>query len=306
MKKIIALMFLMIASTVMANDTIRLIVPYAAGGPVDRVARLIQKDMQAAGRKIIVENKPGGNGEIALNYMLQVGRSESVYLLVGSALGFAIKPHLDNSTIEAVVDIGRTPLIITAPRGGRILSWQQLASNVNHEPIAYGTAGPASLSFLTGEIIKAQTQKNLINVPYPGGPKILIDLLAARLDLGISNLSDVTSFIETQQLIPLAVTSERRLLDYPTVPTLTELGIKDGIVNSHMILLGLTTNPRTEVVMLQSTLTAILNNSNSAAPYSKEGLTLSMGTKIPTPSWWQREIQRLRDQISRNKITINE
>jgi tripartite-type tricarboxylate transporter receptor subunit TctC len=306
MKKIIALMFLMIASTVMANDTIKLIVPFAAGGPVDRVARLIQKDMQAAGRKIIVENKPGGNGEIALNYMLQVGRSESVYLLVGSALGFAIKPHLDNSTIEAVVDIGRTPLIITAPRGGRILSWQQLASNVNHEPIAYGTSGQASLSFLTGEIIKAQTQKNLINVPYPGGSKILIDLLAARLDLGISNLSDVTSFIETQQLIPLAVTSERRLLDYPTVPTLTELGIKDGIVNSHMILLGLTTNPRTEVVMLQSTLTAILNNSNSAAPYSKEGLTLSMGTKIPTPSWWQREIQRLRDQISRNKITINE
>ena len=306
MKKIIALMFLMIASTVMANDTIRLIVPFTAGGPVDRVARLIQKDMQAAGRKIIVENKPGGNGEIALNYMLQVGRSESVYLLVGSALGFAIKPHLDNSTIEAVVDIGRTPLIITAPRGGRILSWQQLASNVNHEPIAYGTAGQGSLSFLTGEIIKAQTQKNLINVPYPGGPKILIDLLAARLDLGISNLSDVTSFIETQQLIPLAVTSERRLLDYPTVPTLSELGIKDGIVNSHMVLLGLATNPRTEVVMLQSTLTAILNNSNSAAPYVKEGLTLSMGTKIPTPSWWQREIQRLRDQIARNKITIND
>jgi tripartite-type tricarboxylate transporter receptor subunit TctC len=306
MKKIMALMLLMIASTVMANDTIRLIVPFTAGGPVDRIARLIQKDMQTAGRKVVVEHKPGGNGEIALNHMLQLGRTESAYMLVGSALGFAIKPHLNNSSIEAVVDIGRTPLMITVPRGGRISSWQQFLSNNNNDPITFGSAGQTSLSFLTSEIIKAQTQKNLINVPYPGGPKILIDLLTARLDLGISNLSDVTSFIETQQLTPLAVTSERRLPNYPTVPTLTELGIKDGIVNSHMILLGLATNPQAEIAVLQSTLTAVLNNPISAAPYVNEGLTVSTGTKVPAPGWWQREIQRFRDQIARNKITINE
>lgn len=306
MKKWLAIAACVISSAAFANDAIRLIVPFAAGGPGDRVARMAQKDLQAAGRTVLVENRPGGNGDIALNHMLQVGKTETVLMIVGTPLGFATKPQLDNIGIEAVADIGRTPLIITAPRGGKISSMQQLLALPATEPVNYGNAGRASLSYLIGETIKSQSQKNLVGVSYPGGARMLVDLLGGRLDIGISNMGDVVQHIETQQLVALAVTGSRRVSELPSVPTLAELGVKDSVLYSHLMLLGLESNSRADVAFVQSTLTASLNNAATAQPYLREGLTVAPGSKSMPAQWWQREVLRLRDVIARNRIQMSE
>lgn len=294
------------ASLAMAGESLRLVVPFAPGGPGDRVARMVQKDVKSAGKTLIVENKPGGNGDIGLNHMLQMSQSESVFMIVGTPLGFAAKPHLDGLNIEAVADIGRTPLIITAPRGGRFASWQQFATVSASEPVTYGNAGKASLSYLSGEIIKFYSQKNLVSVPYTGASRMLIDLLGGRLDIGISNLGDVKQHIESQHLIPLAVTSDRRLPEYPAVPTLLELGVKDGVVYSHLVLLGVASNSRADVSFVQSAITAALNDPSTVQPYVNEGLIIVNGSKALSQTWWHQEVRRLRDVITRIKIPITE
>lgn len=306
MKQLLVAILALSTTWSMASESLRLVVPFAPGGPGDRVARMVQKDVRSAGKTLIVENKPGGNGDIGLKHMLQMSQSESVFMIVGTPLGFAAKPQLDSLNIEAVADIGRTPLIVTAPRGGRFASWQQLTTVSANEPVTYGNAGKASLSYLSGEIIKFYSQKNLVSVPYTGGSRMLVDLLGGRLDIGISNLGDVAQHIESQQLIPLAVTSDRRLPEYPTVPTLLELGIKDGVVYSHMVLLGVSSNSRSDVSFLQSAMTAALNDPATVQPYVKEGLIIANGSKALSQAWWQQEVRRLRDVISRTKISITE
>lgn len=306
MKQIIAIILAAAASAAAASDVMRLVVPFAAGGPGDRVARMVQKDIQTAGRQVMVENKPGGNGDIGLNHMLNVSRTDTVFMIVGTPLGFAAKSQYDSLGIEAVVDIGRTPLIITAPRGGKITSWQQLMSVPDTESVTYGNAGRSSLSYLSGEIVKFYTKKNLTSVSYTGASRMMVDLLGGRLDIGISNLGDVAQHIDSQQLVPLAVTGERRLAEHPTVPTLVELGIKDGVVYSHLILLGLGSNSRSDVAMVQNTMTASLGSSATAQPYLREGLTLTTGSKALNQNWWQKEVQRLRELIARTKISLTD
>lgn len=306
MKRFLTALLMCYTSLTMADQTFRLVVPFAPGGPGDRVARLVQNDMKTAGKTVIVENKPGGNGDIGLNHMLQVSQSETVFMIVGTSLGFAIKPQLDTLNIEAVADIGRTPLIITAPRNGKITSWQQLVTLPADQSLTYGNAGKSSLSYLIGEIVKFQTQKNLVGVPYAGASRLMVDLLGNRLDIGITNLGDVVQHIESQQLVPLAVTGDRRLPEYPNVPTLLELGIKDGVIYSHLMLLGPTSNPRSDVALVQSTMTMALNDQAQLQPYRKEGLTVAGGPKALNRAWWQNEVRRLRDIIARNKVTFSD
>jgi hypothetical protein len=90
------------------------------------------------------------------------------------------------------------------------------------------------------------------------------------------------------------------------VPTLLELGIKDGVVYSHLVLLGVSSNSRSDVSFLQSAMTAALNNPATVQPYVKEGLIIANGSKALSQAWWQQEVRRLRDVISRTKISITE
>jgi tripartite-type tricarboxylate transporter receptor subunit TctC len=302
MKKLISTIALLCAPLfVLAND-IRIIVPFGPGGQTDRVARMVQRDLKEIGnRNSVVEYRPGGNGEIAINHMMQAGKTETVFMVIGTATNFAVRPQAsDNQEIEAVVDIGKASLLIVAPNNGKLTKFQDLATST--QDLTYSNAGRVSLSYLAGESLKHSMNKNFISVPYPGSSKMLIDLIAGRLDFAILQENEIMPYIEKQQLVPLATLSDTRLLDLSNVPTAKEFGVKDSVFHSHYVVIGLRSNSRADVELLQSVMTHSLNRSATSQPYHQEKLKITPGNKALDANWWPRELARLREIISKAKI----
>ena len=141
-----------LATSVLAND-IRIVIPFGPGGQTDRVARMVQRDLkEISGRNSIVEYKPGGNGEIATNYVAQLSKTNTVFMVIGTSMNFAAKPQsAENLEMEAVADIGKASLLIVAPANGKLTRFQDLISADKDQVFNYSNAGRASLSYLAGE-----------------------------------------------------------------------------------------------------------------------------------------------------------
>jgi tripartite-type tricarboxylate transporter receptor subunit TctC len=223
-------------------------------------------------------------------------------MVVGTAVNFATKPSAFDADIEAVAEIGKASMVIVVPADSNIRTFQELMAVDKDRSITYSNAGKQSLSFLVGSSLKHHMNKNFVSVSYPNAPKMLLDLVPGRVDLGIMHVNDVTQHIEQKQLIPLAVLSDARVPELPAIPTVREFGIRDSVIYSHYMVIGPTSNSRTDVATVQSILTKSLSDPERVKPYRIEGLHISPGTKALDQAWWRREIARTRDLISRIKL----
>lgn len=304
MKKILPIIAsVFLATTAFAND-IRIVIPFGPGGQTDRVARMVQRDLkEIGGKNVIVEYKPGGNGEIATNYVAQVSKTNTVFMIVATSMNFAAKsPSAEGPEIEAVADIGKASLLFVAPANGKLTRFQDVISADKDQVLNYSNAGRVSLSYLAGESLAQSMNKNFVGVPYPGSSKMLIDLIAGRLDFAILQEHEVMPYIEKQQLIPLATLGDSRLAEFPTVPTVKEFNIRDGVVYAHYMIIGPRSNSRADVELVQSVMTRSLNDPVTGQPYRQEKLRFTTGNKALDANWWQREVSRMRDLMSRAKI----
>ena len=304
MKKIISIVVgILLTTTAFAND-IRIVIPFGPGGQTDRVARMVQRDLkEIGGRNSIVEYKPGGNGEIAANYVAQVSKTSTVFMVIGTSMGFAAKPQsAESQEIEAVVDIGYASLLVVAPANGKFTRFQDFISADKDQAHNYGNAGRAGMASLAGAILTQGMNKNFVGVNYPGASKMLIDLIAGRLDFAVLPENEVMPYIEKQQLIPLATLGDSRLAELPTVPTVKEFNIRDGVLQSHYLIIGPRSNSRADVAFVQSVMTRSLNDPVTSQPYRQEKLRFTTGNKALDANWWQREVSRMRDLISRTNF----
>ena len=303
MKRILLLVAMFATASLSTAQDIRIVVPFAAGGPADRIARMVQKDLKEIGNKIaIVENRPGGNGEIALNHMMQVSKTDTTFMIVGTAVNFATKTSAFDADLEAVADIGKASMVIVVPANSNFTKFQDLVTVDKDRSITYANTGKQSLSYLAGSSLTHHMNKNFVSVSYTNTPKILLDLIPGRLDLGIIHVNDVIQHIEQKQLIPLAVLSESRVPELPNIPTVREFGIRDSVMYSHFILLGPTSNSRADVATVQSILTKSLADPARARPYRIEGLHIAPGSKTLDQAWWRRELTKIRELVSRIKL----
>jgi tripartite-type tricarboxylate transporter receptor subunit TctC len=304
MKKTISIIVgILLTTTAFAND-IRIVVPFGPGGQTDRVARMVQRDLkEIGGKNSIVEYKPGGNGEIATNYMAQVGKTSTVFMVISTPMIFAGRPQsAESQEIEAVVDIGYAPLLVVAPANGKFTRFQDFIAADKDQVYNYANAGRAGMASLAGAILTQGMNKNFVGVTYPGASKMLIDLIAGRLDFTVLAESEVMPYIEKQQLIPLATLSDSRLAGLPTVPTVKEFNIRDSVLQNHYLIIGPRSNSRTDVAFIQSVMTRSLNDPVTSQPYRQEKLRFTTGNKALDAHWWQQEVSRWRDLLSRTNF----
>lgn len=303
LKKILAIALLGVSTSLLAND-IRLILPFNPGGPGDRIIRLVQRDLKdIGGRNSVIEYKPGGNGEIAINHMLQLSKNESVFMFIGTTLNFALKSQVYESyNIEAVSDIGKVSMIIVAPPTSSIKSFKDLINLDETKSVTYSNTGRAGLSYFAGESLKQELKKNFVGVSYPGSSKMLIDLLAGRLDFGILHVHESLQHIEQQKLVPIAVLSEQRIKELPNTPTVKEFGIRDSVFYGHYMFIGPASNSVKDKELLQQVLTKSLSDPTTNQGYKLEGLHIAPGNKSLDAKWWHQEIARTKEVIQRAKL----
>jgi len=212
---------------------ITLIIPFAAGGGTDSIARQIGKHLSdRLGQPVIVDNRGGAGGAIGAAAVAKAAPDGYTLLFATStfATNAAIEPKLpfDPATDFApVAMIGRGPLLVVASQGLGVKRLADLGPAAKAKPggLDFCSAGNGSINHLAGEMFRQKTGMEMTHVPFKGSAPALVDLLAGRVDLFFATVPTIQSHLVGGKLTPLAVTSASRSPLFPDLPTLAEAGV---------------------------------------------------------------------------------
>jgi tripartite-type tricarboxylate transporter receptor subunit TctC len=267
-----------------------MLVPYAPGGATDIIARIVgAKLTESLGQSFIVENRPGANGNLALEatakaapdgYTLLVGNvstnaiNESIY-----AGQLSIRPSQDLVGITKLVEI---PHIVVANATFAANSIAELIALAKKEPgkINFASVGMGSYPHLDMERLMKAAGIQLTHVPYKGGAGQAIPaMIGGEVQLAFFNMASLLPHIKSGRLKALAAVPARRLPELPNVPTLAEQGYPGIGTNAWQGLFAPAATPKPIVDKLHAAVAAALNN-----PEEKAGLASKMLTVAVSPS----------------------
>lgn len=211
----------------------RFVVPFAAGGSVDTLARTIGPRLaEALGQQIVVDNRPGGNGDIG---MLIVAKSapDGYTIVLGYIANLAIAPSLyakmpydPIGDYAPVTQIATSPNVLTAHPSVPAKNLQELVALAKAKPgaVNFASTGVASVGHLTGELLNNLAGMKMTHVPYKGGGQAIIDLVGGHVQVMFSGFSAAMPHIKSGKIRPLAVTGAGRSRALANVPTIAEQG----------------------------------------------------------------------------------
>lgn len=217
-----------------AARPLTLVVPFAPGGGTDSVARLFGARLQALlGRTVVVENKPGANGVVASQAVLQQP-ADGHTLLLGSYSTHVIAPLAARRNLEAaratlggyaaLAVIGQAPLALAVDSASPSRTLAEFIERAKSQRTTYGSFGAGSSAHLLGQVIAHRTQAQLEHVPYKGSGPAITDLVGRHVDSVILTAAAVSAQVAAGSLRALAVSSRARLPALPGVPTFDECG----------------------------------------------------------------------------------
>jgi tripartite-type tricarboxylate transporter receptor subunit TctC len=211
--------------------SIKMIVPFPAGGGTDFVARLVAKYLSIRlGQQVYVENRGGANGSIGLQVLMQsepdgytIATSSDTPLVVNPALyeKLAYDPQRDFVPVATLV---RFPGMLAVHPSLPVRSVAELITLAKAKPgtLAYASAGVGNFSHLAMELLSFQTGMKLLHVPYKGTGPSAMALLGGEVQLGFNNVQTILQNVQSGQLIALAVGEAQRMPALPDVPTVGE------------------------------------------------------------------------------------
>src|SRR5262245_43119445 len=214
---------------------ITMVVPFAAGGPTDIVARLTAEGMtKALGQQVVVENVPGAGGTIASARVSRAAPDGYTILIhhVGLSTAASLYRKLGYDTKTAFAPIGlvtEAPMTIIGRANLEADSLKDLIAYAqkNGDKVSYANAGLGAASHLCGMLFMQAINKQLTTVPYKGNGPIMNDLLGKQIDLTCDQATNTTGPITAKQVKAYAVTTKERLSSLPDLPTADEAGLKD-------------------------------------------------------------------------------
>ena len=224
--------------------TITIVAHFAPGGSNDLLARLIASELGSALKQnIIVENRPGANGNIGLTYVAHA--APDGYTLVVASGVVEINPSIRKSGYEMkdfapVAYLGASPNVILTRSASGIATVKDLIAKAKAEPgkITYSSPGVGSVSQLAVELLELRTETKLIHVPFQGAAPAAQAAMAGTTDVGSVNIAGLIGFIQSGKLKALVQTGEKRWPDLPDVPTMQEAGIPNAVVETTQMLLA--------------------------------------------------------------------
>jgi tripartite-type tricarboxylate transporter receptor subunit TctC len=216
------------------DHTIKMIVPFAAGGGTDVLARIIAQNLNSKwGQPIVVENQPGASGAIGTRAVMKAPPDGYTLLMASTGALMAVSGSdgdgpFDVNKVLAPIVIGAAPpyLLVVNPKLP-VNSTADLIRLAKEKPegLTFGSSGVGAASHLSGLLFAGETGIKLLHVPYKGTGPAVTDLLGARIDLMFAPGPVVQQFVQSGQLKALGVTDTKRSRFYPEVPTVAESGV---------------------------------------------------------------------------------
>jgi tripartite-type tricarboxylate transporter receptor subunit TctC len=293
---------------------VTLVVPTPPGGSTDFTARLIAEPLtRALGQSVIVDNKPGGSGNIGNQFVARA--KPDGYTLLMAYSGYQVgNPHLFKDTgwdplkdFVPVAMVTRAPQVFAIHHAIPVNSLQELIAYAKKNPgkLNYASSGNGSIQHIAGELFKQLTGTFITHIPYRGSGPAVQDLLAGTVDLYVTTPASVVSHIKSGRLRALAVTSPKRLTSLPDVPTATEAGLKGYDLDSWFALYAPVGTPAAVVQQINAEVNKILQQPEIRKKAEDSGTSVEAFTPTQLGEFTRKELDYWGGVIKSAKITAD-
>src|SRR5262245_22325974 len=251
------------------SQVIRLINPYAAGGPADLLAREIATGLaEALGQQIVIENKPGAGSTIGAEFVARA-RPDGYTLLLSGAPSHVIVPAMQAKPLydgindfTPVCMFATVPNVIVANPARPYTTLAELIAYAKANPgkVTYGSAGNGSIGHLATELLGRRAGVSLVHVPYKGGAPAVADPLGGQSELAVLQVSAVMPHIKSGRLRALAIATKERSQMLPDLPSVHESGLTGFDAGTWWGLFGPANLPRAIVATLYQAMTKVMSS----------------------------------------------
>ena len=256
------------------DKAVRIVVPFAAGGSTDVVARILAEKLQEQFKQpFVVDNRAGASGNIGAELVAK-SPADGYTLLMGATGILSINDHLygklNYNAAKDFVPVSyatqNANILVVSP-GMPATNVADLVQLAKTRPgaLSFASSGPGSSTHLSGELFKSMTGVSMLHVPYKGSSAALTDLLGGNVTMLFDNAPSSIGFVQQGKLKALAVTSRKRLPGLPNVPTLDEAGVKGYESLSWSGVVAPAATPRAIVLKLNRAIDAILKSDDVKA-----------------------------------------
>lgn len=289
------------------SQPVRIVVPFAAGGAVDTVARLVgQRMSESLGQPVVIENKPGAGGNLAADTVARAAPDGYTILLTTN--GHAISPSLYRTLpfdvmkdFVPVTQLIESPLLLVASNKLPVNSLMDLVKLAKEKPggLNYGSTGVGNPLHLSMEMLKRATGIDITAIPYKGDAPLNTALLAGEVDLAIVPVATGRANVENKLVKGLAVTTAQRSKAMPNLPTVAEQGVPGFDTGSWQGFFAPATTPRDIVQRLYQEAKKALD-----APDVRERLRALVAE--PVASTPEDFAQKFKDDVARFAKIVKE
>jgi tripartite-type tricarboxylate transporter receptor subunit TctC len=290
---------------------IRLVVPYAAGGPTDVVARLVAKKVEGSiSGTIIVDNKAGAGGTIGVDAALKAPPDGYTFALAapGPLAGMPnlMKVPYSLNDVQYLTLVARIPAVIVVRADSGIASLGDLVKKAKAEPgkLNYSSAGAGTTPHIGAELLKQEAGIDIAHVPYKGAAPAVTALLGGEVQLAMVDLLPVMQHVAAGKLKILAVASATRAPQAPDVPTTKEAGLPGVLMDTTYGVIGPAGVPADVQKKFRDAVVAAVQSPDLKEQLLKQGAVPVTSTPQEYRSLMQSEFEKWRTVVTKGKITL--
>ncbi|WYX33187.1 tripartite tricarboxylate transporter substrate binding protein (plasmid) [Achromobacter denitrificans] len=301
------------AEAVYPSKPIRVIVPFAAGGATDQVARLLATKVSASlGTPVVVENRPGANGNIGAETVAQAAPDGYTLLHSTSALGFTaafgqkVSYALDKN-LEPVSLLIDQPLLIMASNPLGVANVADLKAYARQHPgkLNYGSSGTGNLTHLAMFVLLQAAGIEATHIPYKGGAGAFPDFIAGRLDLFADPINSAYPYVRDGRVKALAVTGMQRSALLPDVPTASEVILPGFQMGAWQALMAPAGTPPEVIARVNHAYVVALKDSEVTARLASQGAVAKATSPQEFRTFLSAEIERWKKVVQDSGIQLD-
>ena len=301
--------------SVMAQDTkpwpqakpITWLVGFPPGGSTDVLTRAVARRLgEKLGQAVVVENRPGASGAIALQAAAKAPPDGYTLVTVdGPSVSNVPMPEVGKD-LAAVSPFVQQAMVLIGPGNAGLKSLDQVLNAARKDPKvwSYGTSGAGSSQHLAGELLNTLAGTNLTHVPYKGGAQAVTDVIGGQVPLAMLGVTPVLAHAQAGKVRVYAVTTEHRLESLPDVPTMAEAGVKGFVASQWYVVATSMGTPDVRIATLNNLITEIIASPELKSVLLASGSVPSKGSAKDALNFVTQENRSWKELAQKSKLNL--
>ncbi len=295
------------------NRPVKIVVPFATGGPADNYARFIAQRLQdALGQSFVVDNRPGGGSVIGTDIAAKAA-ADGYTLLMMSNTHTANETLIPNKPFAlmrdfvAIAPVNYSDLLLVAHPGTGINSVADLLAKAKAQPgkINYASSGPGTPYHMAGELFKYMAKVDMVHIPYKGSSGARTDVLGGQVDLMFDAVTTMSEHVRAGKVKALATTGRSRSSVLPDVPTVSESGVPGYEATIWLGLMAPKGTPKDVIDKLNATINQTLRQTEVRQQWAKQGAVPMVMNPVEFEKYLNEDIQKWGAVIKSANIKVD-